>query len=330
MSGPRIYYFVWGIAAILLLLIPQLFGYIYIYLATEILIYALFAVSFNLLFGYGGMLPFGHVALFGVGAYVTAIVFKHFPDTHLLLTLLVTALSGAVIAAIIGFFCLRLKGAYFSLISLSFQMFLFAVALKWRSLTYGEDGMTVNRPDLYLPALGNISMRSVENAYYLILIIVAVGILACYLFLKTPLGNSLVCMREKDVRASFLGYNVFLTRLAVFSVSGILAGLAGGLFAFFQEFVATSCIDLNMGISVVFMTIIGGPAHFLGPVLGAAFYLVFQDWISGLTKHWWILLGIVFIVVVLYFEGGLIGIFKKENARRWVSRQKGKKADGNS
>ncbi len=324
MSGPRIYYLGWGIAALLLLLIPQFLGYIYIYLATEILIYALFAISFNLLFGYGGLLPFGHVALFGVGAYVTAIVFKHFPDTHLLLTFLIAMLSGAAIAAIIGFFCLRLKGAYFSLISLSFQMFLFAVALKWRSLTYGEDGMTVNRPDLYLPALGNVPMSSMQNVYYLTLILVAIGILACYLFLKTPLGNSMVCMREKDVRASFLGYNVFLTRLTVFSASGILAALAGGLFAFFQEFVATSCIDLNMGISVVFMTIIGGPAHFFGPVLGAAFYLLFQDWISGLTKHWWLLLGIVFIVVVLYFEGGLISLFEKGSVRRWVNRLKGK------
>src|SRR3990172_1837335 len=229
-----------GIAIILLLLLPQFLPLIYIHLATEILIYALFAVSFNLLFGYGGLLPFGHVALFGVGAYVAALIFKHFPGMYLPLTLLLTALSGVPIAAIIGFFCLRLKGAYFALISLAFQMFLYAIAMKWRSLAYGDDGMTVNRPDLYLPVLGNLSIRSIENVYYLTLVIVAIGILACYLFLKTPLGNSFVCMRERDIRASYLGYDVFLTRFTVFSASGILAALAGGLFVFFEEFVATS------------------------------------------------------------------------------------------
>jgi branched-chain amino acid transport system permease protein len=324
MSGLRTYYLGWGIAAMLLLLLPQFLPLIYVHLATEILIYALFAVSFNLLFGYGGLLPFGHVALFGVGAYVTAVILKHFPSMYLLLTFLMAALSGAAIAAIIGFFCLRLKGAYFALISLAFQMFLYAIAMKWRSLAYGDDGMTVNRPDLYLPVLGSVSMRSIPNVYYFTLVIVAMGILACYLFLKTPLGNALVCMREKDIRASYLGYDVFLTRFTVFSASGILAGLAGGLFVFFEEFVATSCIDLNMGISVVFMTVIGGPAHYLGPVLGAAFYMFFQDWISGLTKHWWILMGIVFVVVVLFFEGGLISLFKNGKIRVWIRGLKGR------
>jgi branched-chain amino acid transport system permease protein len=323
MRGLRTYYLAWGIATILLLFLPQFLPLIYIHLATEILIYTLFAVSFNLLFGYGGLLPFGHVALFGVGAYMVAVILKHFPGMYLLLTLLMAALSGAVIAAIIGFFCLRLKGAYFALISLAFQMFLYAIAMKWRSLAYGDDGMTVNRPDLFLPVLGSVSMRSIPNVYYFTLVIVAIGILVCYLFLKTPLGNSLVCMRERDIRASYLGYNVFLTRFIVFSASGILAGLAGGLFVFFEEFVATSCIDLNMGISVVFMTVIGGPGHFLGPVLGAAFYIFFQDWISSVTRHWWVFMGIVFVVVVLYFEGGLISLFKNERVRFWVSHVKG-------
>jgi branched-chain amino acid transport system permease protein len=323
MRGLRLDTLGWGIAILFLLLLPQFLPLIYIHLATEILIYALFAVSFNLLFGYGGLLPFGHVALFGVGAYVAALIFKHFPGMYLLLTFLLAALSGVAIAAVIGFFCLRLKGAYFALISLAFQMFLYAIAMKWRSLAYGDDGMTVNRPDLYLPVLGNLSMRNIQNVYYLTLVIVALGILACYLFLKTPLGNSFVCMRERDIRASYLGYDVFLTRFTVFSASGILAGLAGGLFVFFEEFVATSCIDLNMGISVVFMTVIGGPGHYLGPVLGAAFYIFFQDWISSLTKHWWIFMGIVFVGVVLYFEGGIVSLFRNEKVRLWASRLRG-------
>jgi branched-chain amino acid transport system permease protein len=320
MSGPRTYYTGWAITAVLLLLLPQLLPDIYVNLATEILIYALFAVSFNLLFGYGGLLPFGHAALFGIGCYAAALIFKHYTGAPLLLALLIATLSGGLGAAVMGPFCVRLKGAYFALITTAFQMFLYAVAVKWRSLTYGDDGMTFTRSDLYLPALGTISMRSIQNVYYFTLVIASIGILACYLFLKTPLGNSVVCTREKDIRASFLGYNVFLTRYTAFFASGFLAGLSGGLFAFFQEFVATSCIDLDMSMKVVFMDVIGGPTRFMGPVLGSAFYIVFQDWISSLTRHWWILMGTCFVVMVLYLEGGLISLIRMEKIRFLVSR----------
>jgi branched-chain amino acid transport system permease protein len=319
----RASYVGWGVLAVFLLLVPQLLPEIYVHLSTEVLIYALFAVSFNLLFGYGGLLPFGHAAIFGVGAYVAALIFKHYAGMPLLLTLALTTLSGAVAAAFIGFFCVRLKGAYFALLTLAFQMFLFAVALKWRTLTYGDDGMTVPRPDLNLLVFGKVSMRDIDNVYYLTLVLVALGIWVCYLFLKTPLGNSVVCVREKDIRASFLGYNVFLTRYITFVVAGTLASLAGGLFAFFQEFVATSAMDLNMSITCVFMAIIGGTGHFLGPVLGAAFYMVFQDWISSLTKHWWIVMGVLFVLVVLYLQGGLISLFKMERVKSILRQWRG-------
>jgi branched-chain amino acid transport system permease protein len=306
--------------AVFSLLVPFIFPQIGIHLAVEVLIYALFAVSFNILFGYCGMLPFGHAAFFGVGGYTFALMFKHFPGTPLLLGFLAAALLALVIGAFIGFFCVRLSGPYFSLISIASQMFLFAVALKWRSVTSGDDGMTFARPELHLPILGGISMRNVVNIYYLTLIIVAVAILACYLFLKTPLGNSLVCIREQEKKASFLGYNVYLVKFAAFLASSILAGLAGGLFTFFQAFVGTSYIDLNMSMSVVVMTVVGGKASFLGPVLGTVFYIVFQDWMSSLTNYWMIILGITFIVIVIYAEGGLVSLFKNERVRLWVSR----------
>ena len=240
---------------------------------------------------------------------------NHFPGAPLLLVLLVAALSGFVAAALIGFFCVRLSGAYFALTTLAFQMFFYAVALKWRSLTHGDDGMGITRPDLDFGLLGSISLRSTDNMYYFTLIIVAIGILACYFFLKTPLGNSFVCVRENELRASFLGYNVFLIKLIAFSAAGVLVGLAGGLFVLFQEFVATACMDLNMGMTPVLMTIIGGSGHFLGPVLGAAFYVIFQDWISSLTNYWMIIMGGIFIFTVLYLKGGLISLSQIEKIR---------------
>jgi branched-chain amino acid transport system permease protein len=151
---------------------------------------------------------------------------------------------------------------------------------------------------------------------------VALAILACYLFLKTPLGNAAISMRENVTRASFLGFNVFLTRLAIFCFSGLLAGIAGALFVVHQEFVATTVMDVHMAFTVMLMATIGGTGHFLGPVLGAVFFMVFQDWISSLTKHWWLFMGIFFVVVVLYAEGGLIGLFQWKKIRARFASEK--------
>ncbi|MGD0658405.1 MAG: branched-chain amino acid ABC transporter permease [Syntrophorhabdales bacterium] len=319
----NVYWLAWGIAIVLLLSIPYLLPEIWIHLAVEALVFSLFAVSFNLLFGYSGLLPFGHGALFGIGAYVVALILRNYPDAPLLLTFLLAALGGVIAAAVIGVFSVRLKGAYFALITTAFQMFAFAVAEKWRGVTNGDDGVTFSRPDLHLGGLAILSMKSIHHVYYLTLVIVGISILACWLFLKTPLGNSAVAVREKDVRASFLGYNVFLTRYTLFVISGVFAGLAGGLFAFFEEFVAASCLNLDTSMSVVFMTVIGGPANFLGPVLGSVVYIVFQDWISSLTRHWWILMGCFFVIVVLYLQSGLISLIKPEKVRLWLDRRRG-------
>jgi branched-chain amino acid transport system permease protein len=311
-----------GMASLFLLLLPVLLPEIDVHLAAEILVFALFAVSFNLLLGYCGLLPFGHAACFGVGAYATALIFKHITGMPFLITIMISALSGFVGALIIGFFCVRLSGAYFALISLAFQMFLYAVALKWRDVTSGDDGMSVPRPDFYLPGLGTFSLMNIQYLYYITLVIVVLAILACYLFLKTPLGHAAISMRENVTRASFLGFNVFLTRLAVFCFSGLLAGIAGALFVVHQEFVATTVMDVHMAFTVMLMATIGGTGHFLGPVLGAVFFMVFQDWISSLTKHWWLFMGIFFVVVVLYAEGGLIGLFQWKKIRARFASEK--------
>ena len=129
------------------------------------------------------------------------------------------------------------------------------------------------------------------------------------------MGNSFVCIRENALRAPFAGYNVYLTKLAAFSISGLLAGLAGGLYALFQEFVATSCIDLFMSFNILMMVLIGGAIRFLGPVVGVAFMVLFQHYLSGYTSHWPIFVGLLFIIVVRYLNKGLIELFDLEMLR---------------
>lgn len=293
-----------------------------IHMAVEIFIFALWAVSFNLLFGHGGMLAFGFGAPFGVGAYCAALFFNHLPEVPLILTVSVVALIGFIAGILLGSLSVRLKGAYFSLITFAFQMFLYTIALKWRSVTGGDDGIGINRPDLYLPLLGKFSLMNVYNLYYFILVVVSLGIITCYLFQKTPLGNSIACVKENDVRASFLGYNIYFVRLAAFSISSSLAALSGSLFVLFNGIVATNCIDMNISLTVLLMAVIGGTSHFLGPVLGAAFYIVFQDWLSSLTQRWWLFLGILYVVIILYIPEGLISLFKPGTIRTQWSRLK--------
>jgi branched-chain amino acid transport system permease protein len=311
------------LGAAFVVFLPLIVPEMKIHLATEVLVYCLFAVSFNLLLGYAGLLPFGFAAMFGVGAYGAALMFNNLGGTPLAVVMLVAAASGLISAVMIGAFCVRLGGTYFALLTLAFQMFFYAIALKWRSVTNGDDGIPVMRPEIYFPGLGNLSLMDIHNLYWVTLFFVVLGILAAYLFLKTPLGNAVVCMRENEERAAFLGYNIYLTKLTIFSFSGMLAGLAGALYALFQEFVATTVIDANMSFAVVLMTIVGGTGRFAGPIVGAVFFMLFQDWISDLTDHWWLYFGIVFIAVVMYLEGGLISLFSPAAVKALFGRKTG-------
>jgi branched-chain amino acid transport system permease protein len=162
-------------------------------------------------------------------------------------------------------------------------------------------------------------MTSISNVYYFSLIVCAVGIGLCYLLLKTPLGNSFVAIREKEDRAAFLGYDVYLVKITAFSASGAIGAIAGALFVIQNNFVSTSCLDMSLSLSACLMAVIGGSGAFLGPVLGAAFYVIFQDFVSRLTQYWWILMGVLFIVVVLYFKKGLIRVFTTERIQNWVN-----------
>jgi branched-chain amino acid transport system permease protein len=296
------------VTAALLLVAPRIVSELRIHLFVEILIYSLWAIAFNLLFGHGGLLAFGFGAPFGVGAYAAALMFRDVAGMPLVLTLLIVCGVGFASGLAVGALAVRLKGAYFALITFSFQMFFYAVALKWYSVTKGDDGFGVSRPPLWLPALGQVSLAPISRVYYFVLFVVTLAVVATYLFQKTPLGNSIAMIRENDVRPAFLGYDVYLTRLTVFSLSCLLAALAGGLFVFFNEFVSTAVIDMNVSMTVLLMVIIGGSDHFLGPIVGAAFYVLAQDWLSSMTNRWFLAMGAIFIVVVMYLDGGLISL----------------------
>jgi len=311
------------LGAAVLYALPWILDTVRLRMAIEILYFGLFAVSFNLLFGYAGLLSFGHAATFGVGGYTLGLVLKHLHGMPLLGAFVAAAVAGAVGGLVIGFFCVRLRGTYFALLTLAFSQFLFAVALKWRGVTRGDDGLSVVVPDIRLPGGITARMNDAPHFYWLELTIVLLCLAAAWRFIRTPLGNAVALMRENDERAAFLGYNVFGTKLVVFTFAATLAAVAGALFAAFQRLISPSSLDLPMGTEVVFMAILGGTGTFLGPFLGAAVYILIQDWLSKTTEHWPFVIGLLFVGMILFAHQGVTGLLGRQGPlhRRWVARR---------
>jgi branched-chain amino acid transport system permease protein len=299
----------------ILIILPRFISVTNINMLTEIAFFGLFALSFNMLFGYGGLLSFGHSASFGIGSYAVALLLKSFAGIPLLLAIILSGIAGGLGGLLTGAFCVRLKGGYFALLTMAFNQFFFAIALKWRSLTGGDDGMSLKKPSFYLPGLGSLSASDPINLYYLVLGIVLLCILAQWYLTTTSFGNAVRAIKENDERASFVGYNPYLTKLCLFTYSSFFAGIAGGLYALFNGFVATSAIDASMSMHVIFMTFIGGVGSFLGPILGAGVYLYFTDWASHITDRWEFFLGVLFVLLVMYARTGLAGLLTGEKIR---------------
>jgi len=309
-----IYLLIFCLMASFFVVAPKILSESQIIVAVEIISYSLFATSFNLLFRYGGMLPFGHGGLFGLGAYAIGFILTGIKGISVLLSVFLSGMTALVGGAIIGFFSLRLKGVYFALLTLAFQMFLFALAVKWRSVTGGDDGFGISRPDLYFPLFGTISLRDGSNFYFFSLITVVVSLSISYWLLQTPFGNSIRCIKDNEERAAFLGYKTFLSKLVLFCVASFMAGIAGSLFALNTQFISPEVLHIDVSLVVMMMVFIGGSQYFLGPAVGSAFYVIFQDWLSSLTDKWMLFMGVLFIVMVLYVERGLVGIFSRKES----------------
>ena len=299
------------VAILLLFIAPRLLKVTQIRILNEIAYFSLFAVSFNLLFGYAGLLSFGQAAYFGLGAYTTAILLKRVVGTPLLLAILLGGIAGAIGGVIIGFFCVRRRGGYFVLLTLAFNQLIWAVAWKWRHVTGGDDGIGGFVPkNLYL-GITTLDMTKTETVYYLTVGIVLILFFLAWYLTKTPFGNTIWTIKVNEERAAFLGYNIDFSKRLIFTIASFFAGIAGSLFAVFQDFVATNVVNLLLSTEVILMTVLGGVGSFFGPILGAAVFVYFSDWLSSLTDRWEFFMGALFIIVVLYFHEGAIGLIPK-------------------
>jgi branched-chain amino acid transport system permease protein len=298
----------WALLALViagLIAVPWIASYFYVFIFTEILILGLFAASFNLIFGYTGMLSFGHAAFFGIGSYAMALVLIHL-ELPFVVSLLVSMGVSAMLALVIGFFCVRLNEVYFAMLTLAFGMMVFAIAYQWRSVTNGSDGLA----GFSLGSFGlglDLTLANPAVYYHVVLAIVAIASAVLYLICRSSFGMILRAIRQNPERVSFAGLNVRTYRLVAFVIAGSFAGLAGGLIAPFLRVASPELLHWSMSAEPILMAILGGTGYFLGPFVGAAVFVLLETWITSFTESWMLVLGIILALMVIFFRKGLLG-----------------------
>jgi branched-chain amino acid transport system permease protein len=279
------------------------------FLACQIVIDALFAVSLNLLLGTTGLVSFGHVAYFGVGAYVCGILMKTY-EVPFVLAFPAAGLGAAVFALVSGYFCVRLSKLYFAMLTLAFSQIVWAIAYKWNEVTGGDQGLPeIPYPDLdwmsAVPGLGDL--RIGDRFYLLTLVLVAVSLAILRQITRSPFGRMLTAIRDNPERAAFIGLNVRAYQLAAFIVAGAFAGLAGALYGLFSRGVFADYVFWSKSAEVIIMTILGGMDYFWGPPVGALALVWLNQQITAYTEYWPFVLGMILLVLLFVFPGGLVG-----------------------
>ncbi len=293
------------------------------FLATQIAISALFAMSLNLLLGTTGLVSFGHVAYFGIGSYVCGILMKTY-GVPFSIALPAAAAGSALGALVFGFFCVRLTKIYFAMLTLAFSQIVWAICYKWNDVTGGDQGI----PDVPYPNLDWMSqvpllsdLRIAEQFYVLTLVLVLLSLLVIQRIIGSPFGLMLTTIRENPQRAASIGLNVRRYELAAFVIAGGFAGIAGALFGIFNRGVFTDFVYWPKSAEVMIMTILGGIDYFWGPVVGAATLVLLNQEITSYTQYWPFVLGVILLILLFVFPGGIVGGLTTGVA--WLGRKAG-------
>lgn len=285
-------------------------------LAIELMIFAILAISLNLLLGYTGLPSLGQAAFFGLGAYLTAYLASNSPlalglTTNLLLLVPLVIVATAVVALLIGLFALRTSGVYFLMITLAFAQMLFSIAIRWTAVTGGSDGLGGIPPALVRLGWWQYTLSSREDYYFVTLFFLLATFLVLRQLINSPFGLTLCGIRENEPRLIAMGYHTFFYKLAAFAISGALAGLAGLLWAIFFRHVSPDTLYWTVSGQLLVMVIIGGNGTLVGPILGAAVLSLFPHLTSSAIERWQTLEGILFILFVLYAPKGIVGLWQQ-------------------
>ncbi|MBY0121084.1 branched-chain amino acid ABC transporter permease [Bacillus sp. S/N-304-OC-R1] len=297
--------------AIFLLLLPFFYESRTLFiLLTQVFIFAIFAMSYDILLGFTGIVSFGHAMFFGIGAYTIGVFMKRFEPTlpYFLLAVLVTIILTAIVSLILGLLTLRLKSHFYAMLTLAFSGLFLVLAEKWRTVTYGNDGFTFRIPEIFKD----------RTDFYLICLVMMIAVfIILRRFTNSPLGRVLQAIRENEQRTESLGYSILHYKVIASVISGVMAGMAGLLYSMSLRFVNTSVFTMDITLDALLMTIIGGVGTLVGAVIGAGLIEFAHHFLTELAKvHWiferWIIFfGIIYILAVMFFPMGIVGTFKK-------------------
>lgn len=281
-----------------------IFVFPYTDLATEMLIFSILAVSLNLMLGYTGLLSMGHAALFAIGAYTMGLLLVHF-QVNIFFGMLAGSILAALMATIIGWISIRLHEVYFAMFTLAFNETVYFAIFQMKNLTGGDDGLRgIFRPDVNL-GIFSFSIQKPITFYFFVLFFFCLSIMIIRRITNSPFGSVLQAIRENEQRAGSVGYYCRDYKIFAFTISGFFAGLAGTLFCIHIKYVAISFCHWAFSGEVVVMSVVGGIGSLYGPILGAALVTLMRSLFSLIWSRWLLLLGLIFVISVMYFRGGI-------------------------
>ena len=302
MKQRQLIYSIIGLAIIAL--IPVFLGTYWVSLILQILIYGLLALSVDLLIGHTGLVPLGHAAFFATAAYTTAIM-----QVRHAIPSIIAAPAGviaAVLLSLIFALSVRTKGVYFMLVTLAMGHIIWGLATSWVAFTGGDNGIT-NVP---LPAVGSFGIADLKQYYYVVVVIIGLCLLGYRILIQSPFGLTLRGIRESDSRMDSLGYNVAAHKFVAFVMSGLMAGIAGVLYIYFNRFISPDTAWLHVSFDALFMTIVGGSGTIIGPFIGSVIVHIMKNVVGTYTGQWLLIMGLVFIVTVLWAPYGIVGFIR--------------------
>lgn len=280
-------------------------------LVTEIYIFAIFAMSLDLILGFTGLMSLGHAAFFGLGAYAVAILSAHY-GINAWVGVAVGVLSAGLGATVIGFFCVRTSGVPFLMLTLAFAQLVFSAALRWRTLTGGTDGLAVFEK----PTFFGLDLSNSLNAYFMVLLFFVLSYWGLRRLVSSPLGHVFVGIRENEMRMLAIGYPTRAYKLLSFVIAAALAGFAGGIYIIYNSFISPDQIYWTASGDILIMVMLGGAGTLIGPVIGTGLFLLMKNVVSSYSQHWLFIIGAIFICVVLFFPSGIWGTLRQVRWRK--------------
>lgn len=319
----------WTAGAVIAVIIPKAFGVYYSNAVITFSVWALFAVSLNLLLGFTGLLSFGHAMFFGTGAYATSLALTHYENLTFIPALFAGFLAALLLALILAPLVVRVGGTAFAMLHLAFAQLMYVLALKLRTITGGEDGLGgFNTPSLTIPGIVSLDMTDPALFYYAALSLITLSIWFLWFLTKTPFGQVMVAIRDNAKRVDYLGYKVPHAKALIYLISGGFAGVAGAVYAIFQNLISVNdAFSMAVSVFPIMMIMLGGVVSFFGPIYGAAIFAVLEEVVGRNTDRFELVLGLILVIVIIYRPLGFAGLINswrmKRMAGQTVRRLKG-------